>query len=83
MLGLLMVSNAYLLRNKTALLGHYRTMLVCRSAFTKNFNVIMLSDGNASWERTMHESSLKALKTAFGKVLTCDEVKSMFLQHRQ
>ncbi len=61
----------------------YVPCVVCRSAFTKNFNVVMLSDGNASWERSMHDASLEALKTAFGKVLSCDEVKSMFLQHRQ
>ena len=59
------------------------TLLPRRSAFTKNYNVIMLSDGNASFERSMHEASLKAIQTAFGKVLSCDDVKSMFEKHRQ
>ena len=54
-----------------------------RSAFTKNMNVIMLSDGNASFDRSMHEASLKAINTAFGKVMSCDEVKSMLEQHWQ
>lgn len=54
-----------------------------RSAFTKNFNVIMLSDGNAGKEQSLHEASLLAIKTAFGKVLTCEEAKAMFAQHKQ
>ena len=60
-----------------------RPLLSCRSAFVKNFNVLMLRDGNASFDRSLHEASLKAFETGFGKVLSCDEVTSMFEQHRQ
>ena len=56
---------------------------VRRSAFTKNFNVMMLSDGNASTEQSLHDASLKAFVTGFGKVLTCQEAKEMFTQHKQ
>jgi isochorismate hydrolase len=58
-------------------------LLPCRSAFTKNFNVIMLSDGNAGFDRSLHEAPLKAFETGFGKVLSCDEIVSMLEQHRQ
>ncbi len=54
-----------------------------RSAFTKNFNVMMLSDGNAAKEQSLHAASLRAIQTSFGKVLTCDEAKEMFAQHKQ
>ena len=54
-----------------------------RSAFTKNYNVIMLSDGNASFDKTLHEASLKAFETGFGKVMSCDDVERMFEEHRQ
>jgi hypothetical protein len=43
----------------------------------------MLSDGNASFDRSMHEASLKAIRTAFGKVLSCDDVRSIFEKHKQ
>ena len=55
----------------------------CRSAFTKNFNVMMLSDGNAGKEQSLHEASLRAFETSFGKVLTCEEAKELFRQHKQ
>ena len=44
---------------------------------------MMLSDGNASTEHSLHEAALKAFKTAFGKVLTYEEAKEMFAQHQQ
>ena len=54
-----------------------------RSAFTKNLNVMMLSDGNDSTEDSLHEATLKAFQTGFGKVLSCDDAKSMFAEHKQ
>ena len=54
-----------------------------RSAFTKNFNVMMLSDGNEGWDGSLHKASLKAFEAAFGKVVSCDDVKRMFAEHEQ
>ena len=62
---------------------HSCSVCTRRSAFTKNFNVMLLSDGNDSTEQSLHEASLKAFQTGFGKVLSCDEAKKMFAEHRQ
>ena len=44
---------------------------------------MMLSDGNDSMEQSLHEATLKAFETGFGKVLSCEEAKRMFAEHRQ
>ncbi len=44
---------------------------------------MLLSDGNDSTEQSLHEASLKAFETGFGKVLSCDEAKKTFAEHRQ
>jgi len=62
---------------------HLRSVCTRRSAFTKNINVMLLSDGNDSTEQSLHEASLKAFETGFGKVLSCDEAKKTFAEHRQ
>ena len=54
-----------------------------RSAFTKNFNAVLLSDANNAPEKSLHEASLKEFKEAFGKVMSCEEVKEKFADHRQ
>ena len=56
---------------------------VRRSAFTKNINAILLSDGNNGPKRSLHEATLSEFKEAYGKVMSCDEVKDMFSNHRQ
>ena len=62
---------------------HSRPVCARRSAFTKNFNATLLSDGNNSPEQSLHEATMKEFKEAYGKVLSCEEVKEMFADHRQ
>ena len=49
-----------------------------RVAFVNNFNVIFLSDGNATSTREFHEATIKTLQFGFAAIKTCDEfVKSL------
>lgn len=45
----------------------------CSSAFTKNFNVLFLSDGTATATKQLHAASLLNLGYGFARVLTCAE----------
>jgi len=62
---------------------HSHSVCVRRSAFTKNINAILLSDGNNGPKRSLHEATLSEFKEAYGKVMSCEEVKAMFSDHRQ
>ena len=56
---------------------------MCRSAFIKNFNAILLSDANNAPKQSLHKATLSEFKEAYGKVMSCNEVKEMFTNHRQ
>ncbi len=45
-----------------------------RDAMMRNFNVIMVSDGNASYTDAIHNASLTSLSITFADVMTTDEV---------
>lgn len=49
----------------------------CRSAFTKNFNVIFLTDGTATASQDMHAASLLNLGYGFATLLTCQEAAQL------
>lgn len=61
----------------TLVVGGVMTNLCCettaRSAFTKNYSVLFLSDGTATASQRMHEASLLNLSYGFARVLTCAE----------
>ena len=45
-----------------------------RDAMMRNFNVIMVSDGNATYTDAIHNASLTSMSVSFADVMTCDEV---------
>lgn len=45
-----------------------------RDAMMRNFNVIMVSDGNATYSDVLHNASLNSLAITFADVMTTDEV---------
>jgi isochorismate hydrolase len=59
------------------IIGGVMTNLCCettaRSAFTKNFSVVFLSDGTATADEAMHRASLLNLGYGFARVMTCEE----------
>ncbi|GAB4823256.1 hypothetical protein N2152v2_010302 [Parachlorella kessleri] len=46
-----------------------------RSAFVKNYDVTFLSDGTATSSEEMHRATLLNIGVAFGRVLTCAELR--------
>ena len=47
----------------------------CRSAFVQNFDIVFLSDGTATSSEEMHAASLLNIGFAFGRVVTCAELR--------
>jgi nicotinamidase-related amidase len=45
-----------------------------RSAFFRDYQVVMPADANASFDRAMHDASLKTIDTFFGRVTTTEEL---------
>lgn len=45
-----------------------------RDAQMRNFNVVMVADGNASWNEMLHRASLSTWAAVFGDVMTTDDV---------
>ena len=52
-----------------------------RSAFTKNFNVIFLSDGTATATAEMHQASLLNLSYGFATIMDCEEAKEWVVRN--
>ena len=50
-------------------------LILCRSAFVKNYNIPFLSDGTATSSEEMHRATLLNMGFAFGRVLTCAELR--------
>lgn len=75
----------------TLVVGGVMTNLCCettaRSAFTKNFSVLFLSDGTATASKRMHDASLLNLGYGFAHVMTCSEaaaaIEAAVAQERQ
>ena len=72
--------------NAGASMCHRMTDIVCLRAKVRLHEELQRDDAQR-WQRqhraSLHEAALKAFKTAFGKVLTCEEAKEMFAQHQQ
>lgn len=49
--------------------------LQCRSAFVQNFDVVFLSDGTSTSSQEAHAATLLNIGFAFGRVLTCAELR--------
>lgn len=49
-----------------------------RDAMMRNFNVIMASDGNATYSDVLHNASLNSLAITFADILTTDEILERF-----
>ena len=45
-----------------------------RDAMMRNFNVIMVSDGNATYTDAIHNASLTSMSISFADIMTTDEV---------
>ncbi len=45
-----------------------------RDAMMRNFNVVMVSDGNATYSDVLHNASLNSLAITFADIMTTDEV---------
>ena len=45
-----------------------------RDAMMRNFNVIMVSDGNATYTDAIHNASLTSMSVSFADIMTTDEV---------
>jgi ureidoacrylate peracid hydrolase len=45
-----------------------------RDAMMRNFNVIMVSDGNATYSDAIHNASLTSMSISFADIMTTDEV---------
>jgi ureidoacrylate peracid hydrolase len=45
-----------------------------RDAMMRNFQVIMVPDGNATYNDTLHNASLTSLSIVFADLMTSDEV---------
>jgi len=43
-----------------------------RSAFMRDYKVVFLSDANATFDREMHEATLKNIDLLFGRVMTTE-----------
>lgn len=70
-----------ILRNqdiKTVVIVGTATNVCCestaRSAFFRDYQVVVVSDATASFDTGMHEAALATINTFFGRVMTSDEV---------
>jgi nicotinamidase-related amidase len=65
----------------TVIIGGVMTNLCCettaRSAFTKNYQVLFLSDGTATASKAMHDASLLNLGYGFARIHTCAEAAQL------
>lgn len=51
--------------------------LPARSAFTKNYQVLFLSDGTATASKAMHDASLLNLGYGFARIHTCAKATAL------
>ena len=51
-----------------------------RDALMRNFKVIMVPDGNATYNDVLHNASLTSLSIAFADLMTADEVIKALVQ---
>ena len=49
-----------------------------RSAFFHDYQVVMLSDATATFDRAMHEATLRTIDMFFGRVMTVAELLKEF-----
>lgn len=54
-----------------------------RDAFEYNYYVCVPQDGVASWDRSLHEATLKTVDARFGLLTTCEEVKGVWRERAQ
>jgi ureidoacrylate peracid hydrolase len=45
-----------------------------RSAFSRDYKVVFVSDGTAAFDKDLHEGALRNMRLLFARVLATDEV---------
>ena len=64
----------------TLIISGVLTELCCettaRSAFVRGYDVQFLSDGTGSYDSKRHDNTLENIKYGFGKVISCQEIRT-------